>query len=174
MEVDGDRLELAFRLKLMQKNIFLIKFLSAALILLTAKVAFSQSVFRRVKSSIPLNSDVKTGCYIQRTDNINLNLDTLCKKVIEPINLTKQTKEDESKDGEEAEYDDELDGWAEETKYLTELNELKNRIEIRNINSGIRLLQICDDKGKCSSVVCDDKGKCSSTIRNIDLEVSGQ
>ncbi|OYE04789.1 hypothetical protein [Nostoc sp. 'Peltigera membranacea cyanobiont' 232] len=156
----------------MQKNIFLIKFLSAALILLTAKVAFSQSVFRRAQSSIPLNSDVKTGCYIQRTDNINLNI--LCKKVIEPIKLTKQTKEDESKDGEGAEYNDELDGWAEETKYLTELNELKNRIEIRNRNSGIRLVQICDDKGKCSSIVCDDKGKCSSTIRNLDLEVSSQ
>jgi hypothetical protein len=152
----------------------IINFLSVALILLTAKVAFSQSVSKAVKSSIPLNSDVTTGCYIQRTDNRNLNLDTLCKKVIESINLTQQTKEDESKDTEGAESNDGLDGWTEDTKYLDELNELKNRIQILHRNSRIRLLKICDEKGKCSSIVCDEKGNCSSTIRNVDLDVSGQ
>lgn len=70
----------------MLKFFRLTELIPAALILVTAKMAFSSPVPGRSRYLVSKSSDSQPNCFIQKTDGTTLNLSSICTKVTD-LNL---------------------------------------------------------------------------------------
>ncbi len=72
----------------------LTKLIPAALILVTAKMAFSNPVPGSSRYLVSKSSDSQPNCFIQKTDGTTLNLSSICGKVIYKNPLINYSKEE--------------------------------------------------------------------------------
>ena len=126
------------------------KFLPATFILLTAKVACSQSVSASSKYPVAPNSNSVPICYVQKADGTNLGLSNLCRKVTEPTTLAEQSGEAEPTTlAEQSEDEAEPTTLAEQKEYEAELNALMSRR--RKLPDTDTLINaLCNLHGQCA------------------------